>query len=106
MAPIITTWGTTDASLLFFRQATRPGGDHDKTSTDRSSGGLFGGRNNDGHGSKWPPPEDIRQRGGTRIFIATMARSEVTTWSQLVKCFATVKVVVQDRAETVRGVLR
>jgi hypothetical protein len=60
------------------------------------------------------PLEDIRQRGGTRIFMATTAtilgttatilstppwlatgtiialagRGEVTTWSQLVKCCA------------------
>src|SRR6516165_11729891 len=44
-------FGTTNASGWVFRRG-RFGEDHDKISTDRSSGGLVGGRNDDSHGSK------------------------------------------------------
>src|SRR5262249_56067777 len=45
--------GTTNGGGLVFGGGGF-GEDHDKISTDRSSGGLVGGRNDDGHGSKWP----------------------------------------------------
>jgi len=51
--------GTANASGLFFRwgksawRRYRLGEDHDKLSTDQSSGGLACGRSHDGHGSKW-----------------------------------------------------
>ena len=44
---------TTNASGWFFRRGGF-GENHDKISTDRSSGGLVGGRNDDSHRSKWP----------------------------------------------------
>jgi len=50
---LLQTWEPPMLVGCSFGGANRLGEDHDIISTDRSSGGLVGGRSHDSHGSKW-----------------------------------------------------